>query len=99
MFVDVIGADVCHDIQDSKIYGGRRDKSNSTVGWLASFNAALTSYHCFVSFNEKGAELMRDAYKLMKDSCEAFKHKNGHYPSTIVMYRDGMICNIMLFIY
>ena len=95
----IIGADVCHDTQDKSMYGKRRNISQSTVGFCATYDSTYTQYHSFVSLQNKNDELMYQAKQLTINALTCFKQKNGQFPQNIIIYvcsiYDHTICMYM----
>lgn len=89
----VIGVDVCHDKVVSQGYihpsfANLRDRS--TVGFIASYDPDLTVFHGFVTFQGRYEEYVTTSAQLMKKSLEGYKKQNKVYPSSILIYRDGV---------
>jgi len=85
----VVGLDVCHE-RKLKDAWPRTAETRSTVGFVASYDQKWTAFHSFVSFQEKGQEHVLAAEELMRKALEAYKGKNGSYPTQVIIIRDGV---------
>ena len=76
----VIGIDVCH--------AGKK----SVVGFCASTNASCTQYYSDIIIQPKYQEIVKkDLDRCLINAIDEFsKENNGHLPSKIIIYRDGV---------
>jgi len=85
----IIGVDVSHDKRVSACYGTSPGRL-SCVGFTASFDAQYTQYHSWVAFQTKDWDRIESAQELMTSALEQYNHKNGFYPTNVIVYRDGV---------
>lgn len=65
-------------------------RDRSTVGFVASYNHPHHSaYHSFMAFQPPRTEGLVQAEQLMVAALQAYKAKNGKFPSSVYVYRDG----------
>ncbi|KAG8224464.1 hypothetical protein J437_LFUL003187 [Ladona fulva] len=78
----VVGFDVYHDTS-------QRGKSIGAI--VASLNRPLTRYYSSVSYHRSGEELSNELSVNIIKALHKYKtYNNGHLPSKIIIYRDGV---------
>lgn len=78
--VMLVGADICH-------LNGR----DSVVSVIATSNNTYTTYYSASAFtNKRGDDLMFAVANLVQRCRANYVKQNGHEPSTIIFYRDGI---------
>lgn len=90
----MVGIDVCHDKMAS---GGfvppqtkRVTRDASTVGFIASYDQHFSAFHGSIAFQGRYEEFVRSSRELMTRSLECYKQKNTVYPSSVLVWRDGV---------
>lgn len=90
----LVGIDVCHDRMVSGGYVPPQtrqvQRDASTVGFIASYDQHFSAFHSSVAFQGRYEEYVRSSRELMKRSLEAYKQKNRAFPSSVLVFRDGV---------
>lgn len=84
-----IGVDVSHDKLLKGVYGGSRGR-RSTVGFTASRNATYHAYNSYISYQDPDTEFITEGTRLMKAALQGYHTENKAYPSSVIVYRDGV---------
>ena len=81
--VMLIGMDVCH----------KRKAKSSIVGFVSTYDKALTQCHLQICKQKMGVELVQNIDILFKNSLKYYYSKRNAYPNIIIFYRDGVSFN------
>jgi hypothetical protein len=60
----MIGVDVSHDKKAKTAFGGGSKAHQSTVGFVASYNASCTAFNSFVAYQSKGDEFVQSSHQV-----------------------------------
>jgi aubergine-like protein len=78
-YLMVIGIDVFHDT---------KNRRQSVLGFCATIHPNLSKYYSTVAMHETGQEVATTIGNLFFEAAEVFQRKRGHYPQTVIFFRD-----------
>jgi aubergine-like protein len=84
-----IGVDVSHDKLLKQTYGASRGR-RSTVGFTATRNPTYHAYNSYVSYQDPDTEFITEAKRLMTAALDGYYEENKAYPTSVLVYRDGV---------
>jgi aubergine-like protein len=85
-----VGVDVSHDKLLKGVFGGSRGR-RSTVGFTASRNDSHHAFNTYISYQDPDTEFITESKRLMTSALRDYAAENkGNYPTSIVIYRDGV---------
>jgi len=84
-----VGVDVTHVKLLKGVFGPSRGR-RSTVGFVASRNSSYHSFNSYISYQDPDTEFITEAQRLMKSALQDYHKENKAFPTSIIIYRDGV---------